>query len=164
MQTAIHCDRGISAQLQSVDFEIRMESENSGMISFRELVEQQCDEGWMNRENVYRWVALRQNGENRNCVRGWDVWLCAFLCWKRTMNGVAQHSGCRKVRSVRRKRKKKGERDGRNCRGLWYMKQCRIWKRLGSVLGKKRRKLDGKVDLECVVLKWLETWTIQCRT
>ena len=50
--------------LRSADSEIRMESENSGMISFRELVEQQCDEEWMNGENVHRWVALRQNGEN----------------------------------------------------------------------------------------------------
>ena len=70
--------------------------------------------------------------------------LCAFLCWKRRISGVAQYSKCRLVGSVEKKWKKESERDGRNCRGLWYMKQCRIWNRLGSVLGKKRRKLDGK--------------------
>ena len=30
------------------------------------------------------------------------------------------------------------------------MKQCRIGTSLGNALGKKKRKLDGKVDLECV--------------
>ena len=45
MQTAIHCDRSITAQLQSADSEIRMISENSEMISFRKLVEQQCNDG-----------------------------------------------------------------------------------------------------------------------
>ena len=48
-----------------------MESENNGMISFREMVEQQCYKGWMNRENNHHWVALRQNGENRKCVMSW---------------------------------------------------------------------------------------------
>ena len=51
MQIAIYCERGISAQLRSADSERRMESENSEMISFRKLVEQQCDEEWMNGEN-----------------------------------------------------------------------------------------------------------------
>ena len=32
-----------------------------------------------------------------------DVWLCAFLRWKGSMNGVVQHSGCRLVGSVERK-------------------------------------------------------------
>ena len=45
--------------LRSADFEIRTKFENSGMISLRERVEQQCDEGWMNGENVHRWVALK---------------------------------------------------------------------------------------------------------
>ena len=48
----------------------------------QELVEQQCDEEWMNRENNHRWVALRQNGENGKCVIWWDVWLCAFFVEK----------------------------------------------------------------------------------
>ena len=55
-----------------------MESENSDMISFRELVEQQCDEEWMNRENVHRWVTLRQNGENRKCVMSWKR-MCGYV-------------------------------------------------------------------------------------
>ena len=38
-----------------------------------------------------------------------DVLLCAFLCRKRSINGVAQHSKCRMIGSVeRRTRKVKG--------------------------------------------------------
>ena len=36
-----------------------------GAIPFGELVEQQCDERRMHGENIRRWVALKQNGENR---------------------------------------------------------------------------------------------------
>ena len=151
MQIAIYCERGISAQLRSADSEIRMESENSGMISLQELVEQQCNKEWMNREKTI--IAESHWGRTERIENVWWVEKgCVAMCilrWKRWMNGVAQHSKCRLVGSVRRKRKKKkeSERDGRNCRGLWCMKQCRIWMRLGNAFGKKRRKLDGKVDL-----------------
>ena len=152
MQTAIHCEWGISAQLRSADSEIRMKSKNSGMISFRELVEQQCDKEWMNGENVHRRVALRQSGENRKCVMSWKR-MCGYVrLYVEKEAWIVLHSilGAEWKGVCEEKEEDEGERDGLNCRGLWCMKQCRIWKRLGIAFGKKRRNLDGKVDLECV--------------
>ena len=56
-----------------------------------------------------------------------DVWLYAFLCWKRSMNGVAQHSRCRLVgsmeRRISRRRRVKGM-DG-------IVEVCDVWNSVG---------------------------------
>ena len=41
-----------------------------------------------------------------------DVWQCAFLCRKGSMNGVAQHFGCKLVGSVEKRRRKVKRMDG----------------------------------------------------
>ena len=95
--------------LRSAISEKRMKSENSGMISFRELVAQQCDEKWMNGDNVHRWVALRLNGENRKCVMGWNVLASVIEVANRDrLQRYASHSMISRTRFI--------------CKGIYLMK------------------------------------------
>ena len=83
------------------------------------------------------------------------VWLCALICWKKKHEWCCTALWMQTGRECAKKKKEKGERDGRNCRGLWCTKQCRIWKRLGNVFGKEKRKLDGKSGFGvCGMFKW----------
>ena len=135
-----------------------MESENSGMISFRELVEQQCDEEWMNRERTFITESHWSRTERIEIV-WWVEKGCVALCisllkrkheWRCTAFYMQTGRECAK-----KKKKKKGERNGRNCRGLWCMKQCRIWKRLGDCIREEKKEVGWKKWIWSVwVLKW----------
>ena len=102
MQTTIRCDWGISAHTPIS----RFRNTNGIWEQWYDFVPRAgwtavwwgMDE-WRERLSLSRIEAERRELIMCDGLKK-DVWLCAFLCWKRSMNGVAQHSKCRLVGSV----------------------------------------------------------------
>ena len=94
-------------------------------------------DGWMERTII----AESHGGRTERIENVWWVEKgCVAMCisllkkkheWCCTAFWMQNEKECGK----KKEKKKKGERDGWNCRDLWCMKQCRIWKRLGNVFG-----------------------------
>ena len=112
MQIAIYCERGISAHTPIS----RFRKTNGIWEQWYDIVPKTgwaavwwgMDE-WREQSSLSRIEAERRESKLCDELKK-DVWLCAFLRWKGSMNGVAKHSKCRKVRSVRRKSRRRKRR------------------------------------------------------